>query len=57
MNILKFIVEKMIASIFYLRFGGEIFCTSLEEVSERRAKGGKKERRSRYESTALGQLL
>ena len=50
MNILKFMVEKMIASIFYLRFGGEIFCTSLEEVSERRAKGGKKERRNRYES-------
>ena len=36
--------------MFYLRFDVEIFCTSLEEVSERRAKQGKKEIRNRYES-------
>ena len=33
-----------------MRLDGEIFCTSLKEVSERRAKRGKKERRNRYES-------
>ena len=44
MNILKFIVQKN--DSFY----GELFCTSLEEVSERRAKLGKKERRNQYES-------
>ena len=36
--------------MFYLRFDVEIFCTSLEEVSEIRAKQGKKEIRNRYES-------
>ena len=36
--------------MFYLKFDGEIFCTLLEEVSEGRAKRGKKERRNRYES-------
>ena len=33
-----------------MKFDGEIFCTLLEEVSEGRAKRGKKERRNRYES-------
>ena len=37
-------------STFYLRFDGEMFCISLEEVGERKTKHEKKERRKLFDS-------